>query len=275
MIVEEAFRWVRENHKKPFFLYLPFTIPHANLQVPDLGIYANEKWSPPAKAIAAMTTRMDRDIGRLLWLLKELGIDENTIVFFASDNGANRGGVAGSSTPMARCEARNATCTKGGFACRSSPDGLATRQPAKSARTLGFLGFSSTCAELAGGKLPLDFKPDGLSVVCAYGANRCPVEITSIGRFTSRSVRKPSGSATSRACGRRGTSRWKSMTSGMIHRKRAISPPIMPIWSRRPNPFSRPSIRFDFMADRVCRARRPVCWQGASYIQTGGDIEAG
>ena len=53
LIAEEALDWVRANREQPFFLYLPFTIPHANIQVPDLGPYAEEEWpadirpSPP------------------------------------------------------------------------------------------------------------------------------------------------------------------------------------------------------------------------------------
>ena len=95
--------WVREHRGGPFFLYLAFTIPHVSLQVPEDSLaeyrgkwpetpmttskhYANH--DTPRAAYAAMITRMDRDIGRLMGLLKELGIDHRTLVFFASDNGA-------------------------------------------------------------------------------------------------------------------------------------------------------------------------------------------
>jgi arylsulfatase A-like enzyme len=97
LFANEALEFVRENAAEPFFLYLAFTIPHANneakrmvgngAEVPSFGIYANRDWPDPDKGQAAMITRMDGDIGRLLDLLNELSIDENTLVFFTSDNG--------------------------------------------------------------------------------------------------------------------------------------------------------------------------------------------
>jgi arylsulfatase A-like enzyme len=88
LMAEDALEFVRRNKEQPFFLYLPFTIPHGKFQVPDQGQYANEEWPAQWKNIAAMITRLDKDIGRLMALLKELKLDTNTLVFFASDNGA-------------------------------------------------------------------------------------------------------------------------------------------------------------------------------------------
>jgi arylsulfatase A-like enzyme len=87
-MAEDALAFVRRNQSKPFFLFLAFTIPHQKLQVPNLESYADQSWPENLKKIAAMITRMDGDIGRLMALLKELNLDENTLVFFASDNGA-------------------------------------------------------------------------------------------------------------------------------------------------------------------------------------------
>lgn len=92
------------NQHRPFFLYLAYTIPHANneegkrtgngMQVPDQEPYTNEAWPAPEINKAAMITRMDRDVGQLLQKLKDLKIDENTAVFFTSDNGPHKeGGV--------------------------------------------------------------------------------------------------------------------------------------------------------------------------------------
>lgn len=92
------------NHYRPFFLYLAYTIPHANneeakrsgngMQVPDDAPYSAEAWPQTEKNKAAMITRMDSDIGKLLAKLKDLQIDENTIIFFTSDNGPHKeGGV--------------------------------------------------------------------------------------------------------------------------------------------------------------------------------------
>ncbi|HVV99769.1 MAG TPA: arylsulfatase [Planctomycetaceae bacterium] len=102
LIVEQARAFLRENKDKPFFLYFPTTIPHLALQVPQdsLDEYAGtfpetpypggKGYLPhrqPRAAYAAMITRLDRDIGTLLAMLTEFGLDENTIVVFTSDNG--------------------------------------------------------------------------------------------------------------------------------------------------------------------------------------------
>ncbi len=95
----EALQFVEQHKSEPFFLYLALTIPHANneagpegMEVPDLGPYADKDWPTPQKGHAAMITRMDRDIGRLLDRLGELGIDRKTLVFFTSDNGPHKEG---------------------------------------------------------------------------------------------------------------------------------------------------------------------------------------
>ena len=92
------------NHYRPFFLYLAYTIPHANneegqrtgngMEVPSDAPYSDEPWPQTEKNKAAMITRLDADVGRLMDKLKELKIDDNTIVFFSSDNGPHKeGGV--------------------------------------------------------------------------------------------------------------------------------------------------------------------------------------
>lgn len=108
LIEAEALNFIRTNKDKPFFAYLPFTIPHLALQVPEdsLAEYRG-KWDDPPydgkngylphphprAAYAAMITRMDRSVGHIFALLKELNLDENTIVMFSSDNGGAFGTV--------------------------------------------------------------------------------------------------------------------------------------------------------------------------------------
>jgi arylsulfatase A len=102
VMVEEALGFIRDNRDSPFFLYLPFTVPHAAIQVPEDSLaeyegqfddspYLGDRGYLPHRApragYAAMITRMDRGIGRIMALLAELGLDDNTIVFFSSDNG--------------------------------------------------------------------------------------------------------------------------------------------------------------------------------------------
>lgn len=88
MCTDFALKFIRDNQKKPFFLYVPYCIPHSKLEIPSIEPYANEQWSTNEKKYAAMVTRMDRDVGRMMALLKELKIDDDTIIFFCSDNGA-------------------------------------------------------------------------------------------------------------------------------------------------------------------------------------------
>lgn len=104
-----AEQFIRRNKDRSFFLYLPFNIPHVSLQVPDSALkqyvgqfpeqpylgaqgYAPQKF--PLSAYAAMITYLDSEVGKIFSLLDELGLDQNTIVMFSSDNGPTfNGGV--------------------------------------------------------------------------------------------------------------------------------------------------------------------------------------
>ena len=99
LIAEHALEFVRQEYQKPFFLYWAATLPHANnearkegMEVPDYGQYADKDWPDAQKGTAAMISRLDSDVGRLMSLLKELKIDDNTVVMFTSDNGPHREG---------------------------------------------------------------------------------------------------------------------------------------------------------------------------------------
>ena len=102
LFTKEALRFVEQQKDSPFFLYLAYITPHANnergnkegngLEVPDDAPYSNKPWPQVEKNFAAMVTRMDADVGRLMTRLKKLGLDENTIVFFSSDNGPHKEG---------------------------------------------------------------------------------------------------------------------------------------------------------------------------------------
>jgi len=102
VLTDFALKFIRKHRAGPFFLYVPYCIPHAKYQIPSTAPYEDAPWPANAKVHAAMITRMDRDVGRILALLKELGIDDDTIVFFCSDNGSARGwaGVFDSCGPL-------------------------------------------------------------------------------------------------------------------------------------------------------------------------------
>jgi len=105
LFTKAATNFVRiNNNYAHFFLYLAYTIPHANnelgkktgngMEVPSDAPYSKEDWPQVEKNKATMITRMDRDIGLLLDQLKKLKIDEETVIFFTSDNGPHKeGGV--------------------------------------------------------------------------------------------------------------------------------------------------------------------------------------
>lgn len=101
LFVQESLQFIEQNKNHPFFLYMALTIPHANneagdegMEVPELGSYANKNWPEVEKRKAAMISRMDQDVGKLLKKLKDLGITQNTLVIFTSDNGTHREGGA-------------------------------------------------------------------------------------------------------------------------------------------------------------------------------------
>jgi arylsulfatase len=107
----EALTFIRDHRRQPFFLFVPFTIPHVAIQVPadSLAEYQG-KWDDPPydgkkgylphpaprAGYAAMVTRLDRSVGRILDLLKELGLEDDTLVLFSSDNGPVHDGVGSS-----------------------------------------------------------------------------------------------------------------------------------------------------------------------------------
>jgi arylsulfatase A-like enzyme len=93
LMTAEALKFVEANKGRPFFLYVPYCIPHLKFQVPDLGEYADKPWTKNQKTQAAMITRMDRDIGALARKVKALGLAEKTLIMFTSDHGAH--GFAG------------------------------------------------------------------------------------------------------------------------------------------------------------------------------------
>lgn len=97
LFAEEALKFVSEKSSKPFFLYWSMVSPHANNErrsalgdganVPDYGDYADKPWPKQDRGHAAMIARLDQYVGRMLRQLETLGIAQNTLVIFTSDNG--------------------------------------------------------------------------------------------------------------------------------------------------------------------------------------------
>ena len=108
LIKDQLLQFVKDHRDEPFFAYVPFTIPHAAMHVPEedhapwrkkwpqfedkIGKYRGPQVQNPVAAFAGMVTRMDRHVGELLDLLDELGIADNTLISFTSDNGPHKEG---------------------------------------------------------------------------------------------------------------------------------------------------------------------------------------
>ncbi len=102
LLTTQAMKFIADHKNTPFLLHVHWTIPHANneggratgdgMEVPDYGIYAKEKWPNTKKGAAAMITRMDQDVGKIIQLIKKLDIQNETMIFFTSDNGPHSEG---------------------------------------------------------------------------------------------------------------------------------------------------------------------------------------
>jgi arylsulfatase A-like enzyme len=77
------------NTRQPFFLYLPYTYPHGDYEVPINPIYEKKDWHHSLKVYASMVTALDQDVNRIMQTLKKRNLLTNTLVLFTSDNGAN------------------------------------------------------------------------------------------------------------------------------------------------------------------------------------------
>ena len=188
LIANEALKFVKANKDRPFFLYVPFTIPHVALQVPEdsLAEYRG-KWPDPPytgdkgyfphpnprACYAAMVTRMDRDVGRIISLLKELNLEDNTIVMFTSDNGPTFNG--GSDSEFFE-SARPLRGLKGSVYEGGIRVPFIVRWPGKiragstSEHICAFWDVLPTCCELIGVDAPGDI--DGISMLPTLLAQR-------------------------------------------------------------------------------------------------------
>lgn len=99
LFTQDALRFIKENKENPFFLYFAMNVPHANneagnqgMEVPDIGEFADKDWPDPEKGFAAMIKNIDRDVGQIIDLIKELKLAADTLIIFTSDNGPHQEG---------------------------------------------------------------------------------------------------------------------------------------------------------------------------------------
>ncbi len=93
LMEQETLKFINGRHRRPFFMYLPYTLPHGDFEIPAddpaCELYADKPWSAQVKNYASMVTRVDRTVGLLLKALDEKELAQNTIIFYTSDNGPN------------------------------------------------------------------------------------------------------------------------------------------------------------------------------------------
>lgn len=96
---EQAMNIITENKDNKFFLYMAYNVPHANneggndgMEVPSFGEFEDNDWPKTEKGFASMMKNIDNSVGMIISKLKELGIDDNTMLIFCSDNGPHQEG---------------------------------------------------------------------------------------------------------------------------------------------------------------------------------------
>jgi arylsulfatase A-like enzyme len=185
-IQKHALDFIRRNKDKKFFCYVPYTLPHVELTVPEdsmkkyRGKFAPETPLPdtrrgylgadePYATFAAMIDRLDGSVGEVMALLKELKIDDNTIVFFSGDNGPQGGHwqrIVDFFDGAGGLRGYKSDFYEGGIRVP-----LVARWPGKIKpgsvcdHICAFYDFLPTAADLAGVKTPSDI--DGISLVPA------------------------------------------------------------------------------------------------------------
>jgi arylsulfatase A-like enzyme len=178
LMAERALQFIRDHYDVPFFLYAAFTLPHFSAQsedkdmfaVPSTDPYTGKDWNSQSKKYAAMIHLLDGDVGRIVDLVDDLGIKDNTLIIFTSDNGGHsviwkafdtNGPLRGYKRDL----------TEGGirvpFIARWTgriPEGKTSDE------IIAFQDMMPTFAELAGVSIPENI--DGISVVNALTGNK-------------------------------------------------------------------------------------------------------
>jgi len=179
VIMDEAKKFLRASKGRPFFCYLPVTPPHGMFDLPEddpaWAVFKDKPWPEEARRYAAMVHMLDRQVGEVMDLLKDLGVAENTIVFFCGDNGGNdyfrdkdhpRGFFGPNVDPKTRKAFRGhkGNLYEGGLRVAMIAHWPGRIKPGRVSDHLWYFpDVLPTLAELAGAEAPKDV--DGVSVV--------------------------------------------------------------------------------------------------------------
>ncbi len=186
LLTDRASRFIRESQEAPFFLYVAYTLPHFSSReedpdrraVPSTAPYSDRRWDDASKKYAAMVHMLDRDVGRIADLIDELGLGEDTLVIFTSDNGG-----LGTSPHQFRTNGplrgAKSSVFEGGirvpFIARwknNVPAGSVSDE------VVAFQDMLPTCAKLAGAMVPSDLSLDGIPITDALRGEALPKRST-------------------------------------------------------------------------------------------------
>ncbi|QDU80530.1 Arylsulfatase [Polystyrenella longa] len=186
LLTERSLKFIRESADQPFFFYAAYTLPHFaskqedpdGLTVPSTDPYTDKDWETKSKKYAAMIHRLDRDVGRIMKLIDELGLREETLIIFTSDNGGNNivPERLNTSEPL---RGFKRDLTEGGIRVP-----LIARWPGHikkgtiSEEVISFQDMLPTFANLANASIPDSLKPDGIDIMPALQGNQLPERTT-------------------------------------------------------------------------------------------------
>jgi arylsulfatase A-like enzyme len=161
---DEAITYIEQNQNNPFFLYLPFNAPHDPFQAKKSDFDKYPEVSDSTKRVYyGMISSLDNAVGRIHQKLKDLGLDQNTIIFFTSDNG---GATYTRATDNAPLKGGKLSHFEGGYSVPyfikypgKVPAGKEYNQP------VSLLDIYATAAAVAGVKLPADREYDGVNLL--------------------------------------------------------------------------------------------------------------
>ena len=169
VIHDEAKKWIREHAKEPFFAYLPYTLPHGPFAIPNndpsLDVYEGKNLAKSELLCAAMTTLLDTQVGEIVALLKELGLEKNSLIIISGDNGKS-GLFGGNKDPHSDLEFRGdkADLYEGGLRVPFLAYWPGTIPGGQTSDLLCYFpDMMATIADATGTKVPSD--TDGLSIL--------------------------------------------------------------------------------------------------------------
>ena len=185
LFTNRALSFIEKNKAAPFFLYLSYTTPHANneltrqtgngMELPGDHPYTDKSWPKPDRDFAGVVGKLDRDVGSILAKVRELGIAEDTLVLFASDNGPHKEGgnnpeLFDSNGPLRGIKR---DLYDGGIRTPFLARWPGVIRPGQvSDQVCAFWDLLPTLSEISGGKAPADI--DGISVVPAFRGQNLP-----------------------------------------------------------------------------------------------------